>query len=359
MRYAFSPGRVTARREWIRDGLERALARHGHVQGRYDDPDTGLVFHWVDGDKPRPFRRRGRGTFVVAVTEGAASRGDVLAEHYPTMIRALANLLIVFAGTAGGKECAYVVTLERGAYPVKADGGDLFEHVYRRIHPLASSRLVIDNVFEADLPQELWQGDERTRAIAAAGARLDRLNLLPAPFPIREMLSESDFRHLQRLYQIGGLSYGNLSARQDGVRFWMSGSGVDKSDLRVIGRDILLVKGFDPGRNAIVLSVPPGMTPNRVSVDAIEHWMIYSEHPRVGAVLHIHAWMDGIASTDVNYPCGTLELAQAVADRLKREPDPGRAVVGLRNHGLTITGPSLEDIFERIEGRVKIQVPMT
>jgi len=33
--------------------------------------------------------------------------------------------------------------------------------------------------------------------------------------------------------------------------------------------------------------------------------------------------------------------------------------VGLRNHGLTITGRSLRDIFERIEGRIIPQVPMT
>jgi ribulose-5-phosphate 4-epimerase/fuculose-1-phosphate aldolase len=33
--------------------------------------------------------------------------------------------------------------------------------------------------------------------------------------------------------------------------------------------------------------------------------------------------------------------------------------VGLRNHGLTITGPNLQDIFERIEGRIIRQVPMS
>jgi ribulose-5-phosphate 4-epimerase/fuculose-1-phosphate aldolase len=34
-------------------------------------------------------------------------------------------------------------------------------------------------------------------------------------------------------------------------------------------------------------------------------------------------------------------------------------VVGLKNHGLTITGPSLDDIFERIEPVIEVQVPMT
>src|SRR5437762_5852382 len=35
--------------------------------------------------------------------------------------------------------------------------------------------------------------------------------------------------------------------------------------------------------------LPPGIEPRRVSVDAIEHWMIYQGHPDVGAILHVHA----------------------------------------------------------------------
>ena len=89
----------------------------------------------------------------------------------------------------------------------------------------------------------------------------------------------------------------------------MSASGVDKSNLREIGRDILLVHGYDADREAMVLCVPPDIEPRRVSVDAIEHWMIYREHPEVGAILHVHAWVDGIAATEINYPCGTAELA--------------------------------------------------
>ncbi|MFS8665438.1 MAG: class II aldolase/adducin family protein, partial [Limnochordales bacterium] len=70
-------------------------------------------------------------------------------------------------------------------------------------------------------------------------------------------------------------------------------------------------------------------------------------------------WMDNVPSTEINYPCGTYELAHSVAQKVREAPDPSRAVVGLRNHGLTITGRSLRDIFERIEGRIIPQVPMT
>ena len=127
-----------------------------------------------------------------------------------------------------------------------------------------------------------------------------------------------------RLYSVGGLSYGNLSARKDETRFWMSASGVDKSQLESVGRDILMVKDFDDdrGRHRAQRS-----TRHRaaacVSVDAIEHWMIYQAHPDVGAILHVHAWMEGIAATDVNYPCGTQELAVAVADLVAARAGPG------------------------------------
>ena len=192
-----------------------------------------------------------------------------------------------------------------------------------------------------------------------AGRRLDELRLLPAAFPIDQILSPRDLAHVKRLFGIGGLSYGNLSIRKDSRRYWMSASGVNKGNMKIIGRDMLMVKGYDPARNVILLSVPPVVEPRRVSVDAIEHWMIYTEHPGVGAIVHVHAWMEGISSTQVQYPCGTLQLAQAVSELVRNAPAPTRAVIGLRNHGLTITGPSMADILERIEGRILPRVPMS
>src|SRR5439155_23684735 len=232
---------------------------------------------------------------------------------YPLLVRGLANLCVMVSPTGDGS-AAHFVTLEQGTYAVDTSGHDdqfFFKTVFSRMEPLASSRLVIGNELVPDLPPELWHGDEHTRQIERAGAHLGALDLLPAAFPIEEILSARDLRHVKLLYGIGGLSYGNVSARRTpatsgtGPEFWMSASGVDKSSLREIGRDILLVKGYDPERDVIVLSVPPGIEPRRVSVDAIEHWMIYREHPEVGAILHVHAWIEGTIATEINYPCGT------------------------------------------------------
>ena len=43
---------------------------------------------------------------------------------------------------------------------------------------------------------------------------------------------------------------------------------------------------------------------------------------------------------------------------VREAEDPTRAVVGLKNHGLTITGRSLEEIFERTETKILPTVPM-
>ena len=63
-------------------------------------------------------------------------------------------------------------------------------------------------------------------------------------------------------------------------------------------------------------------------------------------------------STEVVYPCGTEELALEVAELVRQAPDPAHAVIGLKNHGLTITGRSLDEILERVGPDIVRQVPM-
>jgi ribulose-5-phosphate 4-epimerase/fuculose-1-phosphate aldolase len=327
----------------LRAALERAgFAPAGEI--------PQLVVNVVDRSRPRPYRRRSRGTFVAALHLLDEPPAEPLRDGYPMLVRALANVSLAYLPGTG----VWFTTPERGSYFVED-----VDAVVERLAPLARSRLVIDNEFRADLEPALWQGDTHTSSIAAAGRRLGELGLLPAPFPIEELVDAHDLRRIRRLYGLGGLSYGNLSARLDAERFWMSASGVDKSKLATPGRDILLVSDYDAANGRIVLSVSPETTPRRVSVDAIEHWRIYHDHPEVGAILHVHAWVDGISATDVNYPCGTEELARSVAGLLAAETDPGHAVIGLRNHGVTATGESLEEILERIGPRLLRCVPMS
>lgn len=334
----------------------------GSIRGATTDKPFGLVLYPIDVGAPRSYRRRSRAIFVAGVAELGYRPEDVLKAGYPLLARSLSNVLILLAGDAeSARPEVHFVTPEQGYYTVRHAGSDevFLDTVADRLTPLATSQLVIENAYHADLPEYLWDGDEHSASITRAGLRLAELDLLPSPFPLHDLLPEEDLRHVQRLFGIGGVSYGNISARREGEQFWMSASGVDKSHLFEVGTEILLVKGFDAEQGAILLSVPPHRTPRRVSVDAIEHVMIYRAHPGVGAILHVHAWMADSPSTDVNYPCGTIQLAQEVAHLVRQADDSNRAVVGLRNHGLTITGPTMDDIFERIEGRILRQVPMS
>jgi ribulose-5-phosphate 4-epimerase/fuculose-1-phosphate aldolase len=335
--------------EWVRS-VGREFEQDG-FRLVDDIADADFVLNMFDPADPKAFRRASRGTYSASFYELDAVPDDVLKTSYPMLVRTLANVVVLHVPGRG----VWFTTMERGTYEISDDPAEVFE----RLAPLAKSRLVIDNEFVPDLEPELWDGDEVTADLAVAGRRMGDLDLLPAPFPVHEFLDERDLRHVMRLYQVGGLSYGNLSARKDATRFWMSASGVDKTQLEQPGRDILLVTGYDEANARMVLSIPPGIEPRRVSVDAIEHWMIYQAHPDVGAILHVHAWMAGISATDINYPCGTQELAESVAELIDREADPAHAVIGLRNHGITATGESLNEILDRIESKVLRQVPMT
>jgi ribulose-5-phosphate 4-epimerase/fuculose-1-phosphate aldolase len=351
----WGPGRASVPAVFLEE-LKAEWQRRGYGWDDGEQPDAEVVFNFINPDKPKPFRRRQRSTYVTIIHALDEPPADVLKYEYPLMVRGLANLgMLVIPGHS-----CHFVTPERGHYAIPYTG-DLKSWVHEivdRITPLATSRLVIDNRFDPDLEPELWDGDELTESLYEAGKRLDALGLLPAPFPLHDIVPEKELRAIKRIYGIGGLSYGNLSVRKDEQRYWMSASGVDKSNLRVVGKDILMVKDYEQETGTMVLSVPPNVEPNRVSVDAIEHWMIYQEHPDVNAIVHVHAWIPGIPATEFNYPCGTAELAVAVADIIRDEHQPSHAVVGLKNHGITVTGSSLEDIFERIEPVIEVQVPM-
>jgi ribulose-5-phosphate 4-epimerase/fuculose-1-phosphate aldolase len=358
MTFAISGHRRSPRQRWFADGLRQVLLAQG-LEETAADRAPRIVLHFADREAPRPFRRRAQASFVVSIVEGPMPEGEILPALYPLLVRTLGNM-VIYLVPVEDRARAYVVTLEQGYFAIEdSDDQAFFTRIFERLHPLASAQLVINNEFRPDLEEALWDGDDITAALSAAGQRLDSLRLLPAAFPIEDLLPPRDLAHVRRLFGIGGLSYGNLSARKDARRFWMSASGVNKGALKTVGRDILMVKGYDPDRNVMLLSVPPTVEPRRVSVDAIEHWMIYTAHPGVGAIVHVHAWMDGVPSTHIQYPCGTLQLAQAVSDLVRASPDPNRAVIGMRNHGVTITGPTLGDILERTEGRIIPRVPMS
>ncbi|HEX9370071.1 MAG TPA: class II aldolase/adducin family protein, partial [Roseiflexaceae bacterium] len=214
---------------WYVTHLRDTLSHHGHMYRSSDgsspptitdrassaeSPPVRLVLNLCDLDRPRPVHRRGQGTFVATIVQGPDDERAVLKAAYPVLVRSLSNM-VVFNTRVDGVLESHFITIEQGHYVVRHAGDDqaFFERIYERIQPLACSHLVINNEFVSDLPDSLWAGDETTRAIGWAGRQLDAMGLLPAAFPIDHILSARDLRHVKLLYGIGGLSYGNLSAR--------------------------------------------------------------------------------------------------------------------------------------------------
>ena len=192
----------------------KQFAANGYTRQAAAGADTQIVLHVVDPAAPKPYRRRAAPTFVVGIGAFRERPADLLRTGYPMLVRALANLAVVVSNDEGLR--AEFVTLEQGTYTVQHTGSDddFFREVFARLEPLATSRLVIANEFRADLPEALWSGDEHTEQIRRAGERLAALDLLPAAFPIEDILPPRDLRHVKLIFGIGGLSYGNVSARR-------------------------------------------------------------------------------------------------------------------------------------------------
>lgn len=310
-------------------------------------------------ENPRSVRRKSRSLFVITFISGnisAEEEGKIKVLSYNALVKSLSNLLIYITPNLE----TFFTTPEAGFYQIFFNP----DEIYEKIKPIISSNFATDNKFVQDLPERFWYGSEITKQISNYGKVLDKLGVLPVPFPLKEFLTESQMKQLYKIYGITGASYGNLSAREripelSNDTFWMTGRGVDKSNLQLIGKDILLVKDFDYKNHEAILSMPPNYNPKaRVSVDAVEHSMIYKAFPEIGAIIHVHAWINGVFCTRQNYPCGTIELAQEVLDLLSRTDNPVSTAVGLKNHGLTITGKNLQEIFEKFSSKLLTEVEM-
>ena len=363
MRAAFVGDHSSAWTDRLVADLKRGLAAAG-VELAPDESaggparDAEIVFNLTRADAARPnYLRESPRTFVCTIAEAGPGAPDVKQAAYRALVQTMSNLL-VYAVPDEPVRASWMVTPELGFREVPHDDAHL-RTVLDKVLAISGARFVIDNELVRDLPVEEAEADEKVEAMKRVGRRLDGLGLLPSVLPLDELLSERELRLLMKVFGVRQLSYGNLSTRRDESSFWMSGRGVDKGNLQVIGRDVLLVTDLDEEAGRVQVRVPEGTEDEaRVSVDAVEHALIYRELPEVGAIIHVHAWLPGIESTLQNYPCGTVELAREVLELVQRAPDPGNAVVGLLNHGITATGPDLDTLFDRIAGRLERQVPM-
>ncbi len=325
------------------------------------EQNSNFVLNITDIEAPKAYRRKSQEEMVVSIVLLKESKPDIKAACYVALVKSISNILFCISNSEGKDRLkAYSITPEVGFVEFNYTP----EEMYDRMYPVVSSHFVLRNRLYEDLRLDENAMVPQVEELKVFGKQLQKLGVLPAPFPLTEYLDKDLIDQLYRLYQIKGLSYGNLSIRNPntdfkGTTYWMTARGVDKSNLKGQGKDILLVNGYDRETSEMMVSLPPHYDPRiRVSVDAIEHYLIYTKLPKVGAIVHLHAWIDGVICTDQSYPCGTVELAENVVRLLEQTSSPERTEVGLKNHGLTITGPDIRDIFRRITDRLKTNVPM-
>ena len=362
MKFAVIKNNSNLLRDKVADSVVERCLQHGHTLSD-DLYDVNFILNLTSIDDPQVFKRRSKSIFLITIVSGEGLNGTLQSTCYTTLIKTFANMVIC-AVPSGNNDPAgshiWFTTPEAGFYDADFDP----ERIYSLMIPVAGAHYATDNRFTTDLPRRYYKPSPVVKEIIKYGKVMNEMGVLPTPFPLRELLSEEDMLHLYRVFGITGASYGNLSARENIEEFeppvfWMTGRGVNKSNISEPGKDVLLVKGFDFETGTAEISQPVGYnTKARVSVDAVEHALIYRNFPETGAIIHLHAWMDGVVCTHQNHPCGTVELANEVAGLLRRTGNPSSAVVGLKNHGLTITGESLADIFTRISGKLKTKVPM-
>ena len=86
-----------------------------------DASKARIVLNLVDPERPRPFRRKSRGTFVAALWARPDLPEDGLRETYPMLVRALANISLCYVPGTG----VLFTTMERGHYLVPERDGIL------------------------------------------------------------------------------------------------------------------------------------------------------------------------------------------------------------------------------------------
>lgn len=358
MKYAI----IQTGKDLFRDQIERDLKaelKANNWKLTSLDDDIQFILNFTDFGEPKAVHRKLQSEFVVSVVVLHEEVADLRFLGYNTLIKTLSNLLICIKPNGEERPEVYCITPEVGFYHFPYSS----RQVYKTIDPIIHAHFFIYNQIRYDLPAA-YHSTPITEKLKHYGRVLDELGILPTPYSLKQVLSPENIQHVYDLFNIRGLSYGNLSAREPIPEigphtYWMTARGVDKANLQGVGQDILLVEGYDMEKHEMLVRVPPGSNPKiRVSVDAIEHALIYQNYPEVGAIVHVHAWIPGVVCTRQNYPCGTIELANEVVSLLRTTPNPERAIIGLKNHGLTITGPSLEEIFFRIEEKLVKEVPM-
>ncbi len=252
-------------------------------------------------------------------------------------------------------------TLEGGHPSDKAEERDVVTMLRDRLISMACARdvgadyLVVDNA----ISRAQWETTRTPEALIAAGHRMDKLNLLPAPKQVSEYVSPDLANIYNRYLNMKGFSEGMLFAfdpETDTLMVTASGSwNVDK---RALKREEVVPIGGMQGHKILVYA-PEGIKPKGPSVEAVEMYTLLMSvpptrvskkngvwvadpngdklvpmirggvHTHVGVVRIDQDWVEDMGLNRRDYPygfgCGTdlmKQLAQDAAHRSRAIHDP-------------------------------------
>ena len=235
-RYAIWGTATTPEHEaWVRR-IGGAFEADGFA--RVDDvADADFVLNMFDPEQPKAFRRQARGTYSASFYELPTEPEDVLKTSYPMLVRTLANVVVL--RVPGRRRL------------VHDDGARHLPHHRRPERRIRAPRAARD-VEARDRQRVRRRPRARSSGTAtrspptsrAPASDLDELDLLPSPFPLEEFLAEgfsprppavpdrrSQLRQPQRAQGRDALLDERQRRRQE--------------QLEEVGRDILLVTGYD------------------------------------------------------------------------------------------------------------------
>jgi len=145
---------------------------------------------------------------------------------------------------------------------------------------------------------------------------------------------------------VGSGTYGNFSMLHKGTMY-ITGRGVDKGnlDIRYICR-IQKVEEVEETPKIFAEVYYSGSV--KPSIDTA---IIYSVYQMTDwqAIVHIHTdqMFAGLPITGYNFPCGTKEEMEEIANLLKEKQ--GADIIQQYNHGLLIMGKNFQDCLDKIE----------
>ena len=180
-----------------------------------------------------------------------------------------------------------------------------------------------------------------------------QLHFTPAPAPVSgdTAMLRAWFIICRRTGLVGqspdryqGAAYGNLSQRQEGNSFLVTGSQTSGLE-QLETSHFCLVKEFSVTRNMLVAEGP-----SNPSSEAMTHGMVYRQLPAINAVVHVHSpviWNNSdhlqlpVTHPDAEY--GTPEMTREVERLLRNSPSTRLGIFSMGGHedGIVAYGETL------------------